>query len=277
MHHYRSEEFQTLSKLDTAIAGARRTADAVASLRWHSHARYGWVARAHRSTSTSGFRPEVSVSNRHRLEDHFGVLLLLLVTSFLLGGLEGDVARTISTVANGVALVVALRTTGLVTSVGRIGALLFVVVFASTADYVTANDNPAGGTSAVVQAVILAVIAAAIIRRLMGHDRVGLQTLMGALCVYFILGLTFGWVYVALEAFNDEPIFVTQTPTPDLIYYSFMVLTTVGFGDITPATGLVQRVSVAEAMTGQIFLATMIARLMSLFSKDASAPVDPGE
>jgi hypothetical protein len=215
------------------------------------------------------------VSNRHRLEDHFGALLVLLVTSFLLGGLEGEVARTVSTVANGLALVVALRTTGLVTSIGRIGALLFVVAFASGAEYVTANDNLAGGTSAAVQVVILAVIAVAIIRRLMRHERVGLQTLMGALCVYFILGLTFGWIYVAIDAFNDQPIFVAETPSPDLIYYSFMVLTTVGFGDITPATGLVQRVSVAEAMAGQIFLATMIARLMSLFSRDGSAPVDP--
>ena len=50
----------------------------------------------------------------------------------------------------------------------------------------------------------------------------------------------------------------------DFAYYSFTALTTTGFGDITPASGPSRTVSIVEAIVGQLFLAVLIARLVSL-------------
>ncbi|MDG1785070.1 MAG: potassium channel family protein, partial [Ilumatobacter sp.] len=58
---------------------------------------------------------------------------------------------------------------------------------------------------------------------------------------------------------------VASLPT----YYSFEVLTTLGFGDITPVNDFVQRLTALEAMAGQIFLATLVARLVAMYGSSA--------
>lgn len=202
--------------------------------------------------------------------DRFGILLLLLITSFLMAGFD-DLFRVTATVVNAAALVVALRNTNVTRRTTYLVMIATVALIASVVESITDNDNLAGGVSALMQVAILLVMMAAILRRALEHRRVGMQTLFAALCVYFLLGLMFGWGYAAIMAIDDRSVFVASTSTPDPIYYSFVVMTTVGFGDITPATGLVARLTVVEAMAGQVFLATMIARLMSLYGREEQA------
>jgi hypothetical protein len=201
--------------------------------------------------------------------DRFGTLLALLVASFLFAGVHGsDVFRVLASVANGLALVVALRSTGDARSTSRMAVVIAVAVTAVIAESFSRNDDVPGGLAALLQVAILVVMTVAILRRLALHQRVGVQTLLGALCVYFLLGLMFGWTYAAVDAIDGNPVFVSDIDRPDPIYYSFIVMTTVGFGDVTPATDLMGRITVIQAMAGQIFLATMIARLMSLFGRE---------
>ena len=58
---------------------------------------------------------------------------------------------------------------------------------------------------------------------------------------------------------------VSTTDVP--VYYSFVVLTTLGFGDITPVDAFAQRITALEAIVGQIFLATVVARFVALHGK----------
>ena len=55
--------------------------------------------------------------------------------------------------------------------------------------------------------------------------------------------------------------------TGDYVYFSFVTLTTVGYGDITPATELAKRLAVVEAFVGQVFLIVLVARLVTLWGR----------
>ena len=103
------------------------------------------------------------------------------------------------------------------------------------------------------------------------------DTVCGAICVYILLGLAWGILYALFElaepgSFYFAP-FVQIQPVGQshergmlqaMIVFSFVTLTTTGYGDIVPAMPSVRSVAVVEAATGQLYIAIMIARLVSL-------------
>lgn len=197
--------------------------------------------------------------------DRFGVLLALLVLAFLTPQ-SGDDAwpEALFSVA---ALAAALAATGLwnerpklvvvAGSIGVVGSFLVVA---------TQQSSVAASIGALSQAVVLTVILTAVVRRVLSHDRVGIPTILGAIVAYFLIGLSYAWIYLALDGLADGPVLdPTMTGLPS--YYSFVVLSTLGFGDITPINELAQRMTALEAITGQIFLATLVARLVSLYGQ----------
>ena len=95
-----------------------------------------------------------------------------------------------------------------------------------------------------------------------------------ALCVYLLLGFIWAQAYILMEAVqpgsftsNSEPT-VTETRTAsinfDAYYYSFVTLTTLGYGDITPVHHVARAFAVLEAVIGPLYLAILIARLVGL-------------
>ena len=93
-----------------------------------------------------------------------------------------------------------------------------------------------------------------------------LSTILGAVCAYMLIGVVFGFVY-ALIGRIDPPFFANHGPVDqfDYFYFSYACLTTVGFGDFVSRGDFGRSLSVLEAVLGQIFLVTLIARLVSLF------------
>jgi hypothetical protein len=81
-----------------------------------------------------------------------------------------------------------------------------------------------------------------------------------------LIGMVFGFVY-ALIGRVDPPFFAKHGTVDqfDYFYFSYTCLTTVGFGDFVSRGDLGRALSVLEAAFGQIFLVTLIARLVSLF------------
>lgn len=93
----------------------------------------------------------------------------------------------------------------------------------------------------------------------------------GAISVYLLLGLLWSMAYGVVsatdpEAFKGlEPFTLDQSGAQlDYIYFSFVTLTTLGYGDISPVAPLAQTLAWFEAVVGQLFLAVTIARLVSL-------------
>ena len=119
-------------------------------------------------------------------------------------------------------------------------------------------------------------------RRVVQHPRVTLNTVAGAADIYLLFGLLFAVVYslvgdVVLAWYPSlvadlgptttaaQAFFLGgRTPLPsDFVYYSFVTLTTVGYGDLTASTGIGRMLSVTEALVGQLYLVTVVAVLVS--------------
>lgn len=98
--------------------------------------------------------------------------------------------------------------------------------------------------------------------------RVSADTLCGAVCVYLLLGASFGLVYYALEliqpgSFNlSGHLSVNDGLWAALHYYSYVTLTTVGYGDISPASSAARSVAIVEGIAGQLYLAVLVARMI---------------
>jgi hypothetical protein len=105
------------------------------------------------------------------------------------------------------------------------------------------------------------------ISRVVHHKRVTSETVLGALCAYILIGLLFAFTYLAIEAVGHKPFFVQPGAheQSEYVYFSFVSLTTLGFGDLSPSVGLPQALTAMEALVGSIFLVTLVARLVTLW------------
>lgn len=83
---------------------------------------------------------------------------------------------------------------------------------------------------------------------------------------YLLIGLLFALLYTVI-ARADPTLFVPVQDLDErngLFYFSFVTLTTIGYGDITPAADWVRSIAVLEGLTGQIFLVVLVARLVGM-------------
>lgn len=100
------------------------------------------------------------------------------------------------------------------------------------------------------------------------------DTIYAALTAYLMLGLTRTMAYVLTEQFNTGSIRIgTEMRVPtgmDLLYFSYVTLTTLEYGDITPVNIGASSLAISEALTGVLYLAVLILRLVGAWSPDAS-------
>ena len=119
---------------------------------------------------------------------------------------------------------------------------------------------------------------AAIVRRLVQQPVINLTTVAGALCVYLLAGLFFGLVYGAMSVLNNDQFFAQQhggSPV-DFVYFSFVTLTTTGYGDLTAGTDGGRMTAILEALFGQLYLVSIVALLVANMGR-ARRPREPGD
>jgi len=105
--------------------------------------------------------------------------------------------------------------------------------------------------------------------------RVVTDTVLGAICIYFLIGYAWGHGFAIIElrrpaSFGGLDEAVEPGRLHALIYYSLGTLTTLSAGDIVPLTPPVRTLSVIEAATGQLYLTVLIARLVGLQIAESS-------
>jgi hypothetical protein len=122
-------------------------------------------------------------------------------------------------------------------------------------------------------AAFLAFVAGVILREVLRPGRVGADKIVGAVSVYLLLGLLWSFLFALLESWEPGSFRAAGGASGGLadsgadfafVYHSFVTLTTLGYGDITPATSRAQTLSWLEAVVGQLFLAVTVATLVGL-------------
>jgi len=112
-----------------------------------------------------------------------------------------------------------------------------------------------------------------LLHRIFRSTRVGLDEIGFALCTYVLLGHLWVLFYAPLVALDPEAIAFGTPPTgagrgAALAYFSYVTLTTLGYGDIQPVSPVARGLAVTEALTGVLFLAVLIARLVGRYSAE---------
>lgn len=200
----------------------------------------------------------------------YGVVLLLAVVTvvFLVLAPERAGSRAVSLLLSGAMLLTVVVTSrsplGMRRRVG--GTLVAGTVLLAVA---VAIDAVPGWLGSFVAGLLLLVTLGELVRglvRLLREQGVTPQAVAGALAVYLLLGVVFAIaIGVAARLHDGSYYFAQETDgtTSQQVYFSFTSLTTTGFGDLTAATRGGRALAVVETLTGQIYLVTVIALLVS--------------
>jgi hypothetical protein len=203
----------------------------------------------------------------------YGAVLLLTVAmaTFTLSAPDAAGVRVLELAVAGAALMAAMLTSGARRAVRRatLWALGFALVVAAAAAVGGARPGvlALAGTAAVTAATIAVILGGLV--RLVRQSGVVLQAVFGALAIYLLLGLTFGFLIGAFASGVAGDYFAQGTDgvQSQRVYYSYTTLTTTGFGDLTARTPPGRALAVLEMLIGQLYLVTVIALLVGNLSR----------
>jgi len=129
---------------------------------------------------------------------------------------------------------------------------------------VSTFENTIHVSARFIQIILMIVIVVHLIKWLFSVDKVDADTVKGGICVYMLLGILWMALYRFVYEIDPHSFSVQFGQAWEFLYFSFTTLTTVGYGDITPVSSFAMMLTNLEAMTGQIFLAIFVARLVGL-------------
>jgi voltage-gated potassium channel len=209
------------------------------------------------------------------LDSYASLLVLLLANFFLLEVVQDERWAVIgSTLLGAAALVVAISDPDTGHKVERRHWISIVVCVLIAPIVLLVNSREVVGLTYLLPAALLVTATLPVtLARVLRHKRVTYETVLGALCTYVLLGLLFAFAYLALDLVRDAPFFAQPGPheASEYLYFSFVTITTLGFGDLSPAVGLPQALTALEALLGSVFLVTLVARLVTLWVRQDEA------
>ena len=209
------------------------------------------------------------------LDSYASLLVLLLANFFLLEVVHDERWAVIgSTLLGAAALVVAISDPDTGHKVERRHWISIVVCVLIAPIVLLVNSREVVGLTYLLPAALLVTATLPVtLVRVLRHKRVTYETVLGALCTYVLLGLLFAFAYLALDLVRNAPFFAQpgSHEASEYLYFSFVTITTLGFGDLSPAVGLPQALTALEALLGSVFLVTLVARLVTLWVRQDEA------
>lgn len=201
-----------------------------------------------------------------KLVDSYGLLLVVILAQFILIPFLDDNkwGATIQGMIMAAVLLLALRISHVSVRTHRIALAMVVLALVSLAGNAAAGVSDSGAFSSVLLGVLVLITPVVILRRIFSHLVISGQTVLGAICAYLLLGMAFAFAYHAQWALDHDAFNGNLGPSPQfgLLYFSYVTLATLGYGDITPVGQLARSFAMIESLVGQIFLVTLVAALV---------------
>ncbi|RWW97434.1 potassium channel family protein [Aestuariirhabdus litorea] len=105
-----------------------------------------------------------------------------------------------------------------------------------------------------------------LLQQVFSSGQVSGDTIWGSICIYLLIGFIWSFIFGALSVLQPHALtHISADQVSSLVYFSFVTLSTLGYGDITPVTRQAQMLAFSEALMGQLYLTVLVARLVGLY------------
>jgi hypothetical protein len=212
---------------------------------------------------------DIQAADRQTAAHRYGLVLALTFVGlvFAVVAPQADWARATQIGLLGITLLTALLTSGTTDALLRAAAGAVAVTIAAVGTAAAVAGIPQGVAvvpTAAFAACTTLVLIAGVARSVLARG-VTLQVVLGAVAIYLLLGGFFTYLIAAAATLGDAAYFAqgTDGTLGEYVYFSFTVLTTTGFGDLSAATSVGRAIAVVEMLVGQIYLVTVVSVLVS--------------
>ncbi|MFN8174572.1 MAG: ion channel [Solirubrobacteraceae bacterium] len=205
-------------------------------------------------------------AERARSQATYGLVLVLVFVSvvFDLAAPDAGWSRGVSIVLSGATLLITLWVARAKPRTLRTAAAVIAIALVASITGLAVGGDAAEDSTRIVNVLFIAATPAAIMRDIFRYPEITLRTVFGVLAVYLLIGLFFAALYTAVASLTSGPFFAQGTSgnVADRLYFSFVTITTTGYGDYTPATRVGRSLAVAEALIGQLYLVTLVSLIV---------------
>ena len=204
---------------------------------------------------------------RVRASHSYGLVLLLIVVSFVFISVAPDDnwADSVLALLQSLTLVTALWTSGVARTNSTLSLSLVAVSSLAALALLVFGGKGLDGFVGILSGLLTVATIGTVALGVIDQGEANVRAVTGAVCVYVLIGLVFVFLYGAIAKLGSGNFFAQGTDgTRSLrLYFSFVTLATLGYGDYTPAGSLGRTLAVVEALFGQLYLVTVIAVLVS--------------
>jgi hypothetical protein len=205
------------------------------------------------------------IAEEARWADRYGLLFLLILLSLVLTAANTTWLKIAAVLVQGGVVLFAFLAARAGRRAWRIAVVLvpLAVILGIAGRF---GDSRAAETVAAAMNLVLPAAAILVLgRRIVMEPFVSSRTIIGLLCVYLLIGMTFAATYITIAVVSGEPFFVQtdQAQPVDFTYFSLVTLATVGYGDFTAANPMPRMLAAIEGLTGQLYLVTVVAVAVS--------------
>ena len=198
--------------------------------------------------------------------DSYGPVLLSIFATYILAVLlTGKDAGQLVVLAQILNVWLVFRVSQARPSVRRLTNFLLVLAAIAAIATLFGVEGSDGPLLLAASATLYLIAPMAIVRHLVARRTIDVQTILGAIAAYVLIGMFFAFAYRLVGNIQDGPFFGADgdgTMAEDL-FFSFVTMMTIGYGNLVPAGNPGQTMAVAEGLVGQLFLVVAVAKAVS--------------